>query len=173
PEFQDGHSGYSDPLDEQEFIVNTINRLQLTPFWRDTAVVIAYSTSGGWYDHAMSPIVNQSIDPTVDALDGTSCGKKPENLMGGYEDRCGYGPRLPLLVVSPYAKSNFVDHSITDQTSILRFIEDNWETGRIGNFSFDTKAGSLRNMFAFPPIGPVTRANKLFLDPETGQRGAG
>jgi phospholipase C len=170
PAYQDGHAGYSDPLDEQEFVVATINRLEKTPFWHNTAVVIAYDDSDGWYDHAMSPIVNQSIDPTVDALDGTTCGKKPQNVMGGYQDRCGYGPRLPLLVISPYAKENFVDHTTTDQTSVLRFIEDNWQTGPIGNFSFDAKAGTLENMFAFQPVGPVTSENKLFLDPETGEK---
>jgi phospholipase C len=90
--------------------------------------------------------------------------------MGGYQDRCGYGPRLPLLIVSPYAKSNFVDHSTTDQTSILRFIEDNWQTGRIGNFSFDQKAGSIMNMLTFTRNGPVGGPNKLFLDPITGER---
>ena len=172
PAYQDGHAGYSDPLDEQQFLVSTINRLEKTPYWNSTAVVIAYDDSDGWYDHAMSPIVNQSIDSTVDALDGTTCGRKAENVMGGYQDRCGYGPRQPLLVISPYAKSNFVDHSTTDQTSILRFIEDNWQTGRLGNFSFDTKAGSLLNMFAFPPNGPVGGPNKLFLDPLTGERGS-
>lgn len=66
-----------------------------------------------------------------------------------YQDRCGYGPRLPLMVISPYAKPNFVDHKVTDQSSILRFIEDNWKVGRIGNQSFDAKAGSLENMFNF------------------------
>ena len=172
PAYQDGHAGYSDPLDEQQFIVSTINRLEKTPYWSSTAVVIAYDDSDGWYDHAMSPIVNQSTDPLVDALDGTTCGKKIQNVFGGYQDRCGYGPRQPLLVVSPYAKSNFVDHTTTDQTSILRFIEDNWQTGRIGNFSFDTRAGSLVNMFSFPPNGPVGGPNKLFLDPVTGERGS-
>src|SRR5438445_7992596 len=149
PAYQDGHAGYSDPLDEQEFVVSTINRLEKTPFWNDTAVVIAYDDSDGWYDHAMSPIVNQSQDPVNDALDGTTCGKRPETAYGGYQDRCGYGPRQPLLVVSPWARSNFVDHSTTDQASILKFIEDNWQTGRIGNFSLDVKSGSLSNLFAF------------------------
>jgi phospholipase C len=171
PGYQDGHAGYSDPLDEQHFIVDTINRLENTPYWNSTAVVIAYDDSDGWYDHAMGPIVNQSLDPSVDALDGTTCGKKPENVLGGYEDRCGYGPRQPLLIISPFAKSNFVDHSTTDQTSILRFIEDNWQTGRIGDFSFDTKAGSLMNMLTFTKNGPVGGPNKLFLDPITGERG--
>ncbi|HVH85892.1 MAG TPA: alkaline phosphatase family protein [Terriglobales bacterium] len=174
--YQDGHAGYSDPLDEQEFLVNTINRLERTPFWHDTAVIIAYDDSDGWYDHAMSPIVNQSQDATLDALRGADCGVQradPQHTLGGYQDRCGYGPRQPLLVISPYAKSNFVDHTVTDQTSILRFIEDNWQTGKIGNFSMDTKAGTLLNMFAFAPEGPVGGANKLFLDPITGAKGGG
>ena len=165
PAYQDGHALYSDPLDEQEYLVSTINALERTRFWRDTAVIIAYDDSDGWYDHQMGPIVNQSIDPANDALDGTTCGKKPENVMGGYQDRCGYGPRQPLLVISPFAKSNFVDHSTSDQTSILRFVEDNWGLGRIGNFSFDAKAGSLLHMLSFHQ-----RAHRLFLDPTTGER---
>jgi phospholipase C len=169
PAYQDGHAGYSDPLDEQEFLVNTINRLENTPYWHDLAVVILYDDSDGWYDHQMGPIVNQSQDSRYDALSGTNCGAKPQNVMGGYEDRCGYGPRLPMLVISPYSKANFVDHSTTDQTSVLRFIEDNWQTGRIGDFSFDTKAGSIMNMFTFAPHGPVGGANKVFLNPETGE----
>ncbi|MHB8274760.1 MAG: phospholipase C [Dermatophilaceae bacterium] len=172
--YQDGHAGYSTPLDEQRFVVDTINRLQKTPDWKSTAVVIAYDDSDGWYDHQMGPIVNQSNDPAHDALttDGT-CGTNPSRIAGGYQDRCGYGPRQPLLVISPYAKTNFVDHTTTDQTSILRFVEDNWSTGRIGNYSFDDKAGSLANLFSFS--GRVTgedqdqRTTKLFLNPATGE----
>ncbi|MBX6762195.1 MAG: alkaline phosphatase family protein [Rubrobacteraceae bacterium] len=170
PAYQDGHAYYSDPLDEQEFLVNTINRLQKLPAWKDMAIIIAYDDSDGWYDHQMGPIVNQSNDPQNDALSGTSCGSRPENVMGGYQDRCGYGPRLPLLVISPYAKQNFVDHTVTDQTSILRFIEDNWNLGRIGNHSFDAKAGSLLNMFDF---SHGRRAHRLFLDPKTGEPSRG
>ena len=169
PAYQDGHASYSDPLDEQVFLVNTINQLERTSYWHNTAVVIAYDDSDGWYDHQMSPIVNQSSDASVDALAGTNCGNKPENISGGYQDRCGYGPRQPLLVISPFAKSNFVDHSVTDQASILRFIEDNWQTGRIGNFSLDLKSGSLVNLFSFEG-GHEGGANKLFLDPSTGQK---
>src|SRR5207253_2422818 len=51
--YQDGHAGYSDPLDEQTFIVNTINLLQTLPSWSSTAVVIMYDDSDGWYDHQM------------------------------------------------------------------------------------------------------------------------
>ncbi|MGN6255697.1 MAG: phospholipase C [Solirubrobacterales bacterium] len=165
PAYQDGHAGYSDPLDEQRFLVETINRLQRSSDWNSTAVVIAYDDSDGWYDHQMGPIVNQSMDPAHDALNGASCGSNPADVSGGYQDRCGYGPRLPLLVVSPYAKQNFVDSSVTDQSSVLRFVEDNWGLGRIGDGSFDAKAGSLDGMFDFAHPS----AGRLFLDPSTGE----
>jgi phospholipase C len=84
------------------------------------------------------------------------------------EGRCGYGPRLPLIVISPYAKANFVDNTLTDQSSILRFIEDNWSTGQIGGGSFDAIAGTLDNMFDFDEHHrPFLRG--LLLDPSTGQ----
>ena len=170
PAYQDGHAGYSNPLDEQHFLVETINRLQRTREWRDTAIVVAYDDSDGWYDHQMGPIVNQSNDPNHDALTDTrTCGTKPENVSGGYQDRCGYGPRLPLLVVSRYAKRNSVDHSTTDQTSILRFIEDNWSLGRIGDASFDAKAGSLENLFDFTSGRHGLGSRRLILDPATGE----
>jgi len=173
PANQDGHAGYSSPLDEQRFLIETINRLQKTTDWKNTAVVIAYDDSDGWYDHQMSPIVNQSNDPAHDALTDTStCGTNAGRIAGGYQDRCGYGPRLPLVVISPYAKANFVDHTTTDQSSILRFIEDNWKTGRTGNFSFDEKAGSLNNLFSFSDDQRKADSQgqpKLFLDPATGQ----
>jgi phospholipase C len=164
PGYQDGHAGYSSPVLEQQFLVDTINRLEKSSDWNSTAVVIAYDDSDGWYDHQMSPIVNDS-QSTADALSAPGmCGANPPS--GGYQGRCGYGPRLPLLVVSPFAKSNFVDSSTTDQSSITRFIEDNWQTGRIGDASFDAKAGSLNNMFSFSREG---EAGKLVLDPSTGQ----
>lgn len=163
PGYQDGHAGYSDPLAEQTFLVETINRLQRLPEWRRMAVIIDYDDSDGWYDHVMPPIVNQS-NMIADALTGPgSCGRA---ASGAYQGRCGYGPRLPLMVISPYAKRNYVDSTLTDQSSIIRFIEDNWGLGRIGNQSFDIKAGSLLNMFDFRK---APRNDHLYLDPATGQ----
>jgi phospholipase C len=81
------------------------------------------------------------------------------------QGRCGYGPRQPLLVISPYAKPNFVDHTLTDQSSILRFIEDNWLNGqRINQGSFDAIAGTINNMFDFNQKPNA----KLILDPNLG-----
>jgi phospholipase C len=67
-------------------------------------------------------------------------------------------------VISPYAKVDHVDHHPVEQASILRFIEDNWGTGRIGGTSFDARAGTLVHMFDFAH----PRAGRLVLDPTTG-----
>jgi phospholipase C len=72
-------------------------------------------------------------------------------------------------VISPYARTNSVDHSITDQSSILRFVEDNWLNGaRFDSSSFDNKAGTLDNLFRF---SGGEHSGKLFLDPCTGAPG--
>jgi len=162
--YQDGHAGYSDPLDEQHFLVETINHLMRLPTWSSTAVIINWDDSDGWYDHVIAPVVNPSHDPVNDFLAGPgNCGKP---APGAYNTRCGYGPRLPLFVISMWAKSNFVDHSLTDQSSILKFIEDNWALGGIGDQSMDAMAGSLINMFAF---ANAQRPGTYFLNPQTGE----
>jgi phospholipase C len=144
--YQDGHPGYSDPIDEQNFVVGVVNAIAESHYWNDTAIIIAYDDSDGWYDHVLGPVVNQSA-VADDALAGPgNCGVA---TAVGTQGRCGYGPRLPLLVISPYAKQNYVDHRATDQASILRFIEDNWSLGRIGNDSTDVKSGRLNGLFDF------------------------
>jgi phospholipase C len=156
PQYQNGHPGISDPLDEQQYLVETLNRLQRLPEWQSTAVIIAWDDSDGWYDHVMPPIINHSNT----ALD-SGCG--PATM--GAPVRCGYGPRLPLLVISPFARPNAVSHRLTDQSSITRFIEDTWlGSERISPTSFDNLAGSLSDLFdpAQAPLPP------LYLDPATG-----
>jgi phospholipase C len=157
---QDGHAAYSSPLAEQTFIVETLNRLQARPEWRDMAVFITYDDSDGWYDHVVPPITNHSAT----AQDAAICtGGSPS--LGAQQGRCGYGPRLPLLVISPFARKNHVDHGVSDQSSILRFIEDNWHLGRLGGGSFDAIAGSLLPMFDFDE----RRDDRLILDPSSGE----
>jgi phospholipase C len=190
PAFQDGHAGYSNPVDEQAFIICMMNALQESKFWATTAVIIAYDDSDGWYDHQAPPIVNPSSDANVDQLNGaglcnTTTAQQGHtvgqpalpgidgngNPVGPVNGRCGYGTRMPLMVLSPFARKNFVDHTLTDQTSVLRFIEDNWLAGqRIApGASFDTIAGPIDNMFSFPVVPEAVRASRtLRLDPRTG-----
>ncbi len=186
PSFQDAHPGNSDPVDEQTFIVDTINAVMHSPFWDSTAIIITYDDSDGWYDHQMPPIVNPSFSSTVDALNapavcntGVQQGHPvlttPLNGVLGkpVQGRCGYGTRIPMLVISPLASIGAVDHTLTDQSSIIRFIEDNWLNGeRIQpGGSFDTIAGDLTHVFAqgafFGGTGSA-EARKLILNPNTG-----
>jgi phospholipase C len=170
---QDGHPNNSDPLDEQQFVVYVANFLQNQPSWSSTALVILYDDSDGWYDHQLGPLVNTSAT-AADALTAPGfCGTGATALPGinpattHAQGRCGYGPRQPLLVISPWAKHNFVDHTLTDQTSVIRFIEDNWLKGqRIGQGSYDGIANSISTMFDFHQ---VISDYLYLLDGETGE----
>ena len=163
PAYQDGHPGYSNPVDEQDFITKVVTAVQASGDWETTAIVITYDDSDGWYDHQAPSIVNPSSS-AMDALNGAgSCttanaqqgGAAPATPLKGADGnpaqgRCGYGTRIPLLLISPFAKKNYVDHTLVDQSSVLRFAEDNWlgaERVQPGG-SFDTIAGTLQNMMS-------------------------
>ena len=145
--FQDGHAGYSGPLDEQTFLVKTINFLECSPNGKHA------------YHHRLRrfrrmvrppdrPIVSQSdtvadVGPTGSVNVGKQlCGTKNSNDIGG---RCGYGPRLPLLAISPYARKTTSISLRTDQSSIIAFIEDNWGLPRLPNL-MDSIADPITNM---------------------------
>ncbi len=169
PAFQDGHPGNSNPMDEQNFVASVVTALQGAQEWSTSAVIVTYDDSDGWYDHQGPPIVNMS-NGVADALNGTALcnsgvqqnadggaattmlnGVGPDGgAIGPVLGRCAYGSRVPLMVISPFAKRNYIDHTLVDQTSVLRFIEDNWLSGqRIQpGGSFDTVAGTIQNMLS-------------------------
>ena len=168
--YQDGHAGYSDPLDEQTGTVRLINFLQRQPDWKNTAVIITWDDSDGWYDHAFAPVTSASFDERADRLDGAGkCGSgAPRAGLTGKpaNGRCGPGTRLPFLVISPWAKMNYVGHDRISLTSVVRFIEDNWLAGRrLGGGSFDASAGSIDGLFDFASNGAGA---PVYLDPTTG-----
>jgi len=153
PAYENGHPGNSDPTSEQNWLVFVVDQIMQSPYWADTAIFITYDDSDGWYDHVNGPIASPS-STAVDALAGPgNCGKP---LAGANPARCGHGPRLPLLLISPWANPNYVDHTLTDQASIINFVESNWGLGTIdppdapnGQTSFDRAAGTLTNLFNF------------------------
>ncbi len=152
---------------EQTFLVDTINRIEKSKYWPDTAIILTWDDSGGFYDHLMPPIVSPSDDPNNDALYGPTLCNPHHQRSITQNDKCGYGPRIPLLIISPYARENFVEYTKpTDFTSILKFIEDNWGLGQIGSGSLDANANSLHSMFHFK-LAPHT--TPLILDPSTGE----
>ena len=127
PSNNTGHPSNSDPLSEQQFLVDTINALQQLPQWSSMAILIAYDDSDGWYDHQMPPIVSQSDDSAK-----MRCRRHRPVRHARRRRRSRplrLRQRLPFLIISPYARQNFVDHTVNDTTSILRFIEDNWNLG--------------------------------------------
>jgi phospholipase C len=174
PGYQDGHAGYSDPYDEQQFVTNEINALEHSPDWSSTVVIVTYDDSDGFYDHVYSGVHNPSNTSTAanppgpqDFLNGTGiCGPTNAKPLAGQNGRCGYGPRLPFLVISPWAKRDYVSHKLMDVSSIIKFVEDNWGLPRIPG-SFDAIARSMNSMFNFDH--PQSDRSKLFLDPTTGR----
>jgi phospholipase C len=171
PRYEDGHAGYSDPLDEQRFIVETINEIEHSKYWGSTAIVLSWDDSDGWYDQVMPPIVRDSASP-ADKISGEGkCGSHAEEEAASLgksfqNDRCGYGPRIPMMVISPWAKQNYVDNTLTDQTSIIKFVEENWSLGTLGSQSDDATAGSIESMFEW---GGGKRAPAVELSPVTGE----
>jgi phospholipase C len=190
PAFQDSHpgGGESNTLDEQAGVVDLINFLQEQPDWDSTAVIIAYDDSDGWYDHAFAqptsrasfsqvPVIKGGLQTSLtDALNGNgNCGipnapgtSLPTGIHGqGVNGRCGPGMRQPFLLISPYAKKNFISHVFSTQASIPQFIEDNWLNGeRLGQGSFDNdrQTGSIMDMFDFSQ----KPGRKLILDRTEG-----
>ena len=135
---EDEHPGSSDVLRSESHAVDLINAVLNGPDWKDAVIILTYDENGGFWDHVPPPVI----------------------------DKWGPGTRIPFLVISPYAKRNFVSHARISQASIVRFIEDNWLGGeRIGGGSFDTSAGSIMNMFDFK--APLN-IQPMYLDPEQG-----
>jgi phospholipase C len=113
-----GTTSEENPQDVQvgeEFVARVVHALMRAPTWKNTALFITYDEHGGYYDHVPPPkaIKPDNIAPIL----------QPGDKPGAY-DR--YGFRVPLFVVSPYARKNYVSGVVQDHTSILAFIERKW-----------------------------------------------
>ena len=110
PGDDDGHPGYSTLEAYENFIARAVTSVQNNPkLWRSTAIFITEDESGGYYDSGYI---------------------QPVSFFGD-------GPRVPMLVVSPYARQGFVDHTYNDHVSILKFIEANWGLKPLTSYSED------------------------------------
>jgi len=140
----------------QQFVAQIALALFGSPQWPRTALFITYDEHGGFYDHVVPP----SACPPDDKgpLVGTT--------LPAYDEFARYGIRVPLTVVSPYAKAHYVSHVVYDHTSILRFIETRFGlpalTARDANadalfdlFDFSTPAFAAPPVMLLPPIDPV------------------
>jgi phospholipase C len=168
PAYQDGHPGYSDPLDEQTWLVSTINSIEQSKYWPSTAIVVTYDDSDGWYDH-QSPttagaLVNGSNDATID----TAMCEATSIAVGSSNGRCGYSQRLPMLVISPWTRQNYVSSKLTNTASVVKFIEDNWLGSERISGSFDASSGSLDGWGSLLDFSTRPHFQPLILNPATG-----
>jgi phospholipase C len=125
------HPGYASLLQGQQHVMQIVNALQSSPQWADTAVIITYDENGGRWDHVAPPV----------------------------RDSWGDGTRVPLLVVSPFAKRGFVDHTFYDTLSILRTIEFAFGVKPLNQR--DGRAQSLINAFTFSTVSAADLINPL------------
>jgi len=165
PKYENAHPGNSDPLLEQQFDVNLINQIEESPYWPSTAIIITYDDSDGWYDHAIPPVINGSDDTTVG--DTKVCTSVPITV-GTAEDRCGYGDRIPFIVISPYTRSNYVSNKLTDTASVVNFIENNWLGGERIPGSFDAVSGTLTGPGGLLNFNVRPHFQPVILNPATG-----
>ncbi len=150
-------------MDEQRFIVDTVNQIEESSYWSSTAIIITYDDSDGWYDHVPPKIVNGSDDLS---LDTAMCQDAPKTVSSA-NARCGLGQRLPLVVISPYARADYVSANLTDTTSVVTFIEDNRLHGeRIpGSYAISGSLDAPGGVLDFAGRPNLTR---VILDPDTG-----
>jgi phospholipase C len=103
------------------YVATLINGLMSSPSWKDSAFILTYDEAGGTYDHvAPQPAVNPDGISPVDLATTDICYGDTTNPLCNFQ-YTGY--RLPLLVVSPFTKKNYVSHTTADYTAILKFIE--------------------------------------------------
>jgi phospholipase C len=113
------HPGYANIARGEQHAVKLINEVMQSPYWQDTAIIITYDEHGGSWDHVAPPVV----------------------------DRWGPGERVPTIVISPFAKRGYVDHTQYDTTSILKFIE--WRWNLLPLSTRDAAANNMVNSFQF------------------------
>jgi phospholipase C len=86
----------------ENWTTQIVNAVMRSPMWESTAIFITWDDWGGFYDHVPPPQI----------------------------DDFGFGFRVPMLTISPYARDGFIDHNVGEFSNVLRFIEDNWGLGR-------------------------------------------
>ncbi|GAC1579860.1 MAG: acid phosphatase [Candidatus Elarobacter sp.] len=119
------HPGYAALLQGQQHVASLIQAIQASPYWKNTAVIITYDENGGRWDHVAPPAP---------------------------ADRWGPGTRVPAIVISPWAKHGYVDHTQYETASILAFIEKVYGVPALG--TRDAAANPLTNAFDFTQTNP-------------------
>jgi phospholipase C len=118
------HPGYATLMAGQQHVADLVAAIQSSPYWKDSAIIITYDENGGRWDHVAPPVV----------------------------DRWGPGTRVPFIVISPWAKHGFVDHTQYETVSILAFIEKLYNLQPLG--TRDAAANPFSGAFDFTQAAP-------------------
>jgi phospholipase C len=97
----DDHPAYSDAQISEAMVAQTINAIAASPYWPQSAIIITWDDSEGDYDHVPPPIVNYGPDKTLNS----------------------YGPRVPLILISPYVKLGYISSEQGSQASVVKFVD--------------------------------------------------
>ncbi|MDD2876651.1 MAG: alkaline phosphatase family protein [Acidiphilium sp.] len=130
----DDHPGYSDAQISEAFIAKAVNAIAKSPYWKHSAIIITWDDSEGDYDHVRPPIV----------ADG------PDHLA------FDFGPRVPLLVISPYARVHAISHEMGSQASVVKFVDAVFGLTPLALLPDEMKGRRLGEQeFGQPNIGPA------------------
>ncbi|MFZ0399402.1 MAG: acid phosphatase [Methyloceanibacter sp.] len=123
------HPGYANVLEGDEHLGRLLCKIEQSPIWSKSIVIVTFDENGGYWDHVPPPVI----------------------------DRWGPGTRVPTVIISPFAKKGFVDHTTYDSTAILKLIETRFNLPALGDR--DKKSKDLTNAFDFdgPPPEPVCK----------------
>lgn len=97
----DDHPAYSDAQISEAMVANAVNAIAASPYWPESAIIITWDDSEGDYDHVPPPLLAKGPDGSV----------------------ISDGPRIPLILISPYARTNYIAHSQGNQASVVKFVD--------------------------------------------------
>jgi acid phosphatase len=124
------HAGYTDILSGDQHLADLVAHLEKSPQWPHMLVLVTYDENGGWWDHVAPPKA----------------------------DRWGPGSRIPAFIISPYARRGFVDHTLYDTDSILRFVTERFALAELSGLK---QRDDALKAHGSPPMGDLTQALTL------------
>lgn len=115
------------PVEGQKFVVGLVNTIMQSQYWKDSAIFIVWDDWGGFYDHVPPPMI----------------------------DQYGLGFRVPALLISPYARQNYVSHRLYEFSSFLTLIEDQFRLKALTNRDMNANSFSDELNFNQAPRSPL------------------
>ncbi len=135
----DDHPGYSDSQIAESLLADSVNAIANSKYWKDSAIIITYDETDGYYDHVPASIrVN---DPFGNPLSG--------------------GPRVPTIVISPYSAVHTISSKYAEHSSIIKFIDELFNLVPLQKLPNEKKAEKIGDATIEPNMGPIDDANYI------------